>query len=181
MTEPLDLNSGEKGSDGRSPAAKKKKPPRRSLARQRDLVEEIITAAQEEGKFDDLPGRGRPLSLRKNPYAPEWDLAHRLLKDNDLVPVWIMERKALLSRIDALRRQIAAAWERGRAAYADPRRRDQAVICWDDACKRWQKEIIALNQDVTDFNLGRPFDHLEIYTLSLDAELERVDAPRWLR
>ena len=54
-----------------------------------DLVERKIREAQERGDFDDLPGRGRPLQLDGNPYARDWELAYKLLRDHGFAPPWV--------------------------------------------------------------------------------------------
>lgn len=52
-----------------------------------DLVEQRIRQAMEEGAFDDLPGRGRPLDLDDDALVPEeLRLAFRVLKNAGYVP-----------------------------------------------------------------------------------------------
>ena len=77
-----------------------------------NLIEDLIAEGQKQGVFDNLPGEGKPLKLKKNPYAPEMDLAHQLLKDNDLRPTWITLRNELLEQIRLLRLEIEHTWER---------------------------------------------------------------------
>jgi DnaJ homolog subfamily C member 28 len=46
--------------------------------------------------WQNLPGQGKPLNLDENPYTPEqMRMAHKILKDNDLAPAWIMEGKEI--------------------------------------------------------------------------------------
>jgi DnaJ family protein C protein 28 len=52
----------------------------------RDLVEQRIQEAQEEGKFDNLSGAGRPLRLDDDIWAGDKALAYHLLKSNDVAP-----------------------------------------------------------------------------------------------
>ena len=57
-------------------------------------IEEIIRQAMQEGKFDDLPGKGKPLNLDQNPHQdPDWRVAHHLLKSAGFSLPWI-ERNA---------------------------------------------------------------------------------------
>lgn len=51
----------------------------------KSLIDDLIEEAREQGMFDDLPGKGKPLNLKRNPYAAERELAHDLLKNNDLM------------------------------------------------------------------------------------------------
>ena len=45
-------------------------------------ADEAIRKAMEEGKFDNLPGKGKPLKLDEDPFEdPEWRLANKMLKE----------------------------------------------------------------------------------------------------
>lgn len=52
----------------------------------RDLVEQRIQEAREEGKFDNLSGVGKPLRLEENIWAGDKAMAYHLLKSNDVAP-----------------------------------------------------------------------------------------------
>jgi DnaJ family protein C protein 28 len=52
----------------------------------RDLVEQRIQEAREEGKFDNLSGTGKPLRLEENIWAGDKAMAYHLLKSNDVAP-----------------------------------------------------------------------------------------------
>ena len=55
-------------------------------------IDEHIRKAQQEGKFDDLPGKGKPLKLEDDPHAdPAWQLAFRMLKEAGYSLPWIEE------------------------------------------------------------------------------------------
>ena len=42
-------------------------------------IEEQIRRAIQEGKFDDLPGKGKPLKLDENPFEEsEWRMANKI-------------------------------------------------------------------------------------------------------
>ena len=59
-------------------------------------IEEHIRQAMQAGKFDDLPGKGKPLSLDENPLAdPEWQLAFHMLKDAGFSLPWIESLKEI--------------------------------------------------------------------------------------
>jgi hypothetical protein len=149
-----------------------------------NLIEEIIEDGQQQGIFDNLPGKGKPLNLKKNPYGQEMELAHKLLKDNDLQPAWIAHRKTLLEQVDRLRQEMRTSWERHQRDYlASPGegQRSALVVSWADACDAWDAQILALNKQINDFNLKRVIDRTELFKLNLDEELNRCGAPRWLR
>lgn len=52
----------------------------------RDIVEQRIQEAREEGKFDNLAGTGKPLRLEEDVWAGEKAMAYHLLKSNDVAP-----------------------------------------------------------------------------------------------
>ncbi len=148
-----------------------------------DLIEELIQEGRERGLFDDLPGKGKPLNLQNNPYEKDMELANKLLKDNDLPPAWILQQKRILDGIHQLRVDIRRQWvwhEREFAA-ASAEGKGRLTISWDDYYLKWVETVADLNRQIENFNLKRPSDNLEILKLSLDTELTRANAPRWLR
>jgi len=127
------------------------------------------------GAFDNLPGKGKPLDLGKNPNTPaDMEMANKLLRDNDLSPGWIADRKAMLAKIDAFRARLAAEWEICRAMPGSPALPSR----WADALARFQTEIDDLNRQITTVNLGMAIPRLEIFRLNLDNELKRIGASR---
>lgn len=52
----------------------------------RDLVEQRIQEAREEGKFDHLAGAGQPLRFDEDVWAGDKALAYHLLKSNNAAP-----------------------------------------------------------------------------------------------
>lgn len=70
------------------------------------FVEEQVRRAIEEGEFDDLPGKGRPLDLRAYFETPEdLRMAYSILKSNDFVP----EEVEMLKEIDALKKRLESS------------------------------------------------------------------------
>ena len=68
---------------------------RRTPEQWHDLVSQRIEEARRNGAFDNLPGKGKPLEVRPEPFVPaDMQMANSLLKNNDLVPVWISDPKA---------------------------------------------------------------------------------------
>ena len=58
------------------------------------LVEERIKAAQEEGVFDNLPGKGKPLDLDDHSAVPEdLRLTYKVLKNSNCLPIEMELRK----------------------------------------------------------------------------------------
>jgi hypothetical protein len=60
------------------------------------IVEERIRQAQEEGQFDDLPGKGKPLKLDDDSkVAPHLRASYRILKNAGILPPQMQIRKEI--------------------------------------------------------------------------------------
>lgn len=71
------------------------------------IIDEIIIRAMEAGEFDNLPGTGKPIIWKDNPYTPnEWRMVEDLLKKNDLSFPWIEKRKEIENLIIDLKNKI---------------------------------------------------------------------------
>jgi DnaJ family protein C protein 28 len=125
-----------------------------------DLVERKIREAQEQGAFDNLPGQGRPLRIEKNPYARDWELAYKILKDNDFAPPWVEASRLMVRALDAVRNARSGGPSHDRPAA---RRAHLALV--EDA-----------NRRIDRFNLLVPFPWLQRARLSWTAEAARFDA-----
>ena len=67
------------------------------------IVEKRITKAKEEGFFDDLPGRGEPLSIEDDSHIPDdLRLVHKILKNADCLPPELELRKEIRQMEDIL-------------------------------------------------------------------------------
>jgi len=67
------------------------------------IVEQRIREAQEKGDFDNLPGRGRPLSLEDDRGVPEdLRLAYKILKNADCLPPELELKKEIRQMEDLL-------------------------------------------------------------------------------
>jgi hypothetical protein len=83
------------------------------------IADRKIRDAQEEGLFDNLPGKGQPLNLDFDPRVPpELRAAYRMMKDAQLLPDWIQLDKEI--------RQRQSQWEARVEAYAARREEDVA-------------------------------------------------------
>jgi hypothetical protein len=62
------------------------------------IVEERIQKAQEEGVFDNLPGKGKPLQLDDDSCIPEdLRLAYKILRNSNCLPIEMELRKQIFS------------------------------------------------------------------------------------
>ncbi len=69
------------------------------------VAEQRIRQAQEEGQFDNLAGRGRPLVLEDDSMIPEdLRMAYKILKNSGHVPPEIADEKEIRTAMDLLER-----------------------------------------------------------------------------
>ncbi len=62
------------------------------------IADEKIREAMRQGEFDDLPGKGKPLSLEDDSHLPQdIRLAHKILKNANCLPPELELRKEILS------------------------------------------------------------------------------------
>lgn len=147
------------------------------------FVDEQINEAMERGDFDNLRGKGRPLPLEENLYAGDWELAFKMLKDNNFTLPWIDDRNRLLDQIAALRQRWRAQWQTmGPELQAMLRagQRSLAQHRWNAVLLQWQAEIQSVNAQVETVNVNLPVRHLEVYKLTLGDELSRLGAAQEL-
>lgn len=145
----------------------------------RSVIERIIDDAQKKGMFEDLPGKGKPLNLRKNPYAGDSALAFELLQNNDYTLPWIDKRNEILAAIEALRAELKEEWNYVQSELQASSGEDRQRVLlseWQTYVRQFEVRLVRLNKKITQVNLGIPAERLEIIKLSLEKELERVGA-----
>ena len=137
------------------------------------IAERKIQDAIDEGLFDNLPGRGKPLDLSTNPFEPPgMGAVNRLLKHNKVLPLWLLlEQEIEASRALAL--ATLARWEasepglRGTADYARLRA---------PAREAYARHLKQTNDLILKYNYSSPFAHRAPVPLMLRQRLEEFDA-----
>lgn len=120
------------------------------------LIDEILQDAMRNGHFNDLPGAGKPLKLDDDALVPETQrMAHKLLRDNDLVPDWMAQGKEL----DAERDRLIAALRRAASAEALDALRARAA---------------QHNKQVLSYNLKVPKGVVHKRHFDFEAELSKI-------
>ena len=151
---------------------------RRGLQEWQDLITEKLDEAAAKGAFDNLPGKGEPLRLHEHPNEPaDMRMANKLLRDNDLTPGWIGDRKGLLAEIEALRAEMQRQWDltcaRTEATGSD---KEALARSWQCSLIRWEARIADLNRRIVSLNIILPIWRMELHRLRLDEELNRIGA-----
>jgi DnaJ homologue, subfamily C, member 28, conserved domain len=105
------------------------------------------------GEFDNLPCKGQPIPLDRNPFEdPSMWTAHHLLRVNGFAPPWIEEARDLDAEAARLRKQLAAA---GSAK----------------ALREIREQAAELNRRILTYNLKCPSARFHKRLLDLDAEI----------
>jgi len=137
-------------------------------------IDQQIEEAQRAGKFDDLPGKGKPLKLSDNPFQdPAMDAAYTLLKDNDFTLPWIAEGKEIDEELAKIRTAIARSW----ALYQHDMSGEAAAWAkgeWNRAERVFREQVAALNKKVQNYNVAIPHSRFEKIKINPDRELERI-------
>lgn len=126
-------------------------------------TDEIIQRAMDEGAFDNLPGKGKPLKLDENPHeAEEWRTAYRVLRSSGHSLPWIEMRKEIEEAVDQALSDARSAWQSGSQEF------------WQAHLEIFQQRIEALNQRIFQYNLMAPSPQFHRQLLQLKREVEKV-------
>jgi DnaJ family protein C protein 28 len=140
-------------------------------------IEEQIRKAIQDGKFDDLPGKGKPLRLDENPHEDEeWRLAYHLLREGGFSLPWIETIREIENEIDQARLSLRRAWEWREHASSQNLPYEHVQAEWQDAIDRFSEQVVHLNKRIRDYNLETPNHRFQRPLLNLDRELERLTA-----
>jgi DnaJ family protein C protein 28 len=138
-------------------------------------IEEHIRRAMEEGKFDDLPGKGKPLPLEDYPFEEaEWRVAHHLLRSAGFSLPWIEERREIEETLQAARQALQRAWLWRQQALRQQRSPSLVEAEWQRALAAFHEQIQALNQRILTYNLHVPSIQFQRLLLDEHSEVERL-------
>jgi len=138
-------------------------------------VDDIIRRAMEEGQFDNLPGKGKPLQLDENPYEDaEWRTAYHILKSSGFTLPWIETLREIEAALETARARLRRAWvwQRDSLSTED----DPAWIKaeWHRAVDQFTEEISSLNKRINDYNLQAPSDRFQHPKINPDQEIQAI-------
>ena len=136
------------------------------------IAERKIQDAIDEGLFDNLPGRGKPLDLSTNPFeAPGMGAVNRLLKHNKVLPLWLLlEQEIEASRALAL--AILARWE---ASEPDLRESADYSRLRASAREAYARHLKQTNDMILKYNYSSPFAYRSPVPFMLKRRLEEFD------
>jgi len=139
-------------------------------------IEELMRRAMAEGKFDDLPGKGKPLHLdQSNPHAdPEWELTYKILKDSGYSLPWIETIREIEKDIEAARKYLKLAWELHQEAISGSQAGSYIAGEWNRALISFKEKLTALNKRIRDCNLEVPNARFQRPVLNYEMEVGKI-------
>ncbi|KAL5698416.1 hypothetical protein ACHQM5_029457 [Ranunculus cassubicifolius] len=130
-----------------------------------NVVEQRIWHSMEEGHFENLPGKGKPLNLEINPHAdPAEDTLYRILSKNKCAPEWIELNKQI--------REDIAEWRLFLKKANDIRLRGNESK-WNEVSEALKSQIQSINNKVFRYNLIVPFGR-QMFGVKWEKEIERL-------
>jgi len=141
---------------------------------QRSIDEQIRQAIQ-NGEFDNLPGKGKPLDIRHNPHEdPTWSLAFKMLKSSGHTLPWIEARQAIEAEFDTAQKSLTRTWAWRRAALDQNQSNPTVEEEWQRAVTGFKEKIANLNKRIFAYNLQVPAAPFKRRQINLDREIERI-------
>jgi DnaJ family protein C protein 28 len=136
-------------------------------------IEEHIRRAMEEGKFNNLPGKGKPLRWDVNPNEdPDWRLANHILHGSGFTLPWIETLRDLETAIESARQELRRAWSWRQAALAESQSSQYIETEWQRSLQAFRAKIQTLNQRIRDYNLTAPAARFQLRLLNYTREVE---------
>ncbi len=130
------------------------------------IAEDKIRRAMQEGKFDALTGRGKPLHLEEDALTPaDQRLAQHLLRAQGFAPAWMEARREIEADLVALR----CEFRRGYRMAGSRLEREELRASFT-------RRIAALNRQIIGYNVRVPGWGFERPTLDAEAELAALVA-----
>lgn len=138
-------------------------------------IEDHIRKAMEDGQFNDLPGKGKPLRLDENPHAaPEWRMAQHVLRNAGYTLPWIETRQEIETELAAARAALVRSWIWRRTTLSAGKAAGPVEIEWSRALQAFREKITALNKKIFAYNLQTPSERLQLFQLNVEREIESV-------
>jgi DnaJ family protein C protein 28 len=138
-------------------------------------VEAIIRKAMEEGAFDNLRGKGKPLNLDENPFAdPGWRMAYNMLKNEGFALPWMEKRSQIEDEVTAAREALARTWSwRQEKIDAD---QGSAFVEeeWTKSLMHFRQKVADLNKCIEDYNLEVPSDIFQRKRIDVEREVGEI-------
>ena len=132
-----------------------------------NVVEQRIWHSMEEGQFENLPGKGKPLDLSSKPHVdPADDTLYRILSKNGCAPRWVELNKEIRGQAAEWRKALKKAWEK--------RNGDEDQEKWRETCEALKVQMKQINNKVLEYNLIVPFGR-QMFGIKWEKEMDRME------
>lgn len=145
-----------------------------------DVFDEIFRQAQSQGKFDNLPGKGKPLNFDTRPDDHAAGVFNDVLKDNNVVPEWVALAQEIDRSYQALFQQAvqSAQWVQqglatlgGRKDLPAQQERDFLLAQKRQARDRLTTGLTELNSKIIEYNLKAPNIALQRFKFNIAEQM----------
>jgi DnaJ family protein C protein 28 len=139
-----------------------------------NYVDQQIRQAQEEGQFDNLPGKGKPFKhLGSDPLG-------QVLESQGFAPRWMELDREIREKIEIAEQSIRRTYEWVMQTWSSGSANQQfAEGEWQEAQRVFAKRLDEINQLIQLLNLELPpaVRHLQRFPLKKDQQLRRMGLP----
>lgn len=148
------------------------------------IAERKIQEAIEEGQFDNLPGKGKPIVFDDDPATPpELRMANKVLKNAGVLPEWIQVQKDIQSEreeIAAMRGRLLKdneTWRKKVAALPESHSTAKLYAEWHAKSRAaYLQRLKSVNTFILKFSLLAPSSQVAPTPYKIEAEMEALDA-----
>lgn len=138
-------------------------------------IEDAISRAIQDGHFDNLPGKGKPLKLDENPHEdPAWRVANRILKNGGFSLPWIESLREIETELEKARDALVRTWSWRQASLSMKRQAPEVELEWRRAQQVFKEKVQAINQRILTYNLEVPSDRFQKRLLDPDREIQKI-------
>jgi DnaJ family protein C protein 28 len=142
-----------------------------------DSIDEIIQRAIQDGQFDNLPGKGKPLKLDENPHEdPAWRAAHHIIKSGGFTLPWIETLREIETTLESARADLRRSWAWRCESLATAKDPAWIEAEWRRAVDTFREKVAALNKRIADYNLQAPSDRFQRNRINPDQEIQAIQS-----
>ena len=137
-------------------------------------LDEQIRKAMEEGYFDDLSGKGKPLDLKSNPHEhPEWGMAYHVLRSSGFTLPWIETRRIIEQELEEARSSLERSWHWW---WSQVQNTDSENVAreWQHALEKFEERVKDLNKRIFNYNLQIPSIQFRRLKINLEKEISKI-------
>lgn len=138
-------------------------------------IEAIIRKAMEEGAFEELKGKGKPLNLGENPLVePEWRMAYSLLQNEGFVLPWMEKRNEIEEKLKTAREELKRAWMWRLEKIKSDQNSALIESEWGKAQLGFREIVEDLNKHIDDYNLEVPSTTFQRAKVDVENEITQL-------